>query len=88
MTDLISRYTAIDAIRALGADKDHLVRNVVSGCALAVKDVSPVDAIPVEWLKKVVYDADNAGDFEMRNAIASLLCEWKRRNKDGTKENL
>jgi hypothetical protein len=37
-----------------------------------------VDAIPVEWMKKVRNDADDAGDIEMRDSITGLLLEWQK----------
>ena len=37
-----------------------------------------IDAVPVEWLRKVMYDADDAGDMEMTDAVSQLIQEWHR----------
>ena len=43
-----------------------------------LNELPTLEVIPVEWLKKVREDADDAGDWEMGDSITCLLEEWKR----------
>ena len=90
--DLISRKAVLEAIEALqqspwyGDEKDtayhhrYLTRKEAVEIVrdLAVKSVPTIDAIPVEWLCKKVFEEGERENILHAEYIKDLILEWQK----------
>lgn len=67
MADLISRAAAIEAVYYKPSHKMAIE---------VLKEVPAVDAVPVEWLKKVRKDASEGDSLDV--GIAEVLDMWEK----------
>ena len=63
-------------------DMQRMVWRTIRDCESAVEEQPTVEAIPIEWIEKVITECEKVHNYNVCAVLRLMLAQWEKENEE------